>query len=69
MGSVAKTFLFGLIIAVVSCYKGYRAGGGPIGVGRAVNQSVVIAFAAIYVCNYFFTAMLLAFNPSISVYR
>ncbi|GAA5168929.1 ABC transporter permease [Pseudonocardia eucalypti] len=68
-GSVAKTFMFGLIIAVVCCYKGYRAGGGPIGVGRAVNQSVVIAFAAIYVCNYFFTSILLGLNPSISVYR
>jgi len=68
-GSVVKTFLFGLIIAVVCCYKGYRAGGGPIGVGRAVNQAVVIAFAAIYVVNYFFTAMLLGLNPSISVYR
>ena len=68
-GSVTKTFLFGVIIAVVCCYKGYRAAGGPIGVGRAVNQAVVIAFAAIYVVNYLFTAVLLGLNPAISVYR
>ncbi|GAA5155620.1 ABC transporter permease [Pseudonocardia eucalypti] len=68
-GGVVKTFLFGLIIAVVCCYKGYRAVGGPAGVGRAVNQAVVIAFAAIYATNYVFTALLLGLNPYIQVYR
>ncbi len=43
-GSVVKTTLFGAIIAVVSCYKGMTASGGAEGVGRAVNQGVVIAF-------------------------
>lgn len=68
-GGVTKTFLFGLIIAVVCCYKGYRAEGGPAGVGRAVNQAVVIAFAMIYATNYVFTALLLGLNPYIQVYR
>ncbi len=45
-GSVLKTAIFGLIIAIVCCYKGLNAKGGPAGVGRAVNQAVVIAFAA-----------------------
>jgi phospholipid/cholesterol/gamma-HCH transport system permease protein len=68
-GSVVKTTIFGLIIGVVCCYKGYRAEGGPIGVGRAVNQAVVIAFALIFAINIVFTAVLLGFNPDISVYR
>src|ERR671910_818511 len=41
-GSVVKTTLFGAIIAIVSCYKGMTASGGAEGVGRAVNQGVVI---------------------------
>ena len=43
-GSVVKTTLFGAIIAIVCCYKGMTASGGAEGVGRAVNQAVVISF-------------------------
>lgn len=68
-GSVVKTSLFGLIIGVVCCYKGLHASGGPIGVGRAVNQAVVIAFAAIWIFNMVFTTILLGLNPDIQVYR
>ncbi|WP_214366571.1 MlaE family ABC transporter permease [Pseudonocardia sp. H11422] len=68
-GSVLKTALFGLIIGVVCCYKGLHASGGPIGVGRAVNQAVVIAFAAIWIFNMVFTTILLGLNPDIQVYR
>lgn len=67
--SVAKTALFGLIIGVVCCYKGYRAEGGPIGVGRAVNQAVVIAFAGIWMFNFAFTTLMLGLNPDMQVYR
>ena len=42
-GSVLKCTLFGAIIAIVCCYKGMTATGGAAGVGRAVNQAVVIA--------------------------
>ena len=68
-GSVLKTTLFGLIIGVVCCYKGFRASGGPAGVGRAVNQAVVIAFAAIWSFNFVFTTILLGLAPEIQVYR
>jgi phospholipid/cholesterol/gamma-HCH transport system permease protein len=69
LGSVSKTFLFGLIIGVVCCYKGYRAEGGPIGVGRAVNQAVVVAFAGIWAFNWSFTQIMLGLNPDMQVYR
>jgi phospholipid/cholesterol/gamma-HCH transport system permease protein len=61
--SVVKTSIFGLIIGVVCCYKGYHTKGGPIGVGRAVNQAVVIAFAGIYCFNFTFTQLMLGLNP------
>ena len=48
--SMVKTTLFGAIIAIVSCcYKGMTASGGAEGVGRAVNQGVVIAYPEISV--------------------
>lgn len=68
-GSVGKTALFGLIVGVVCCYKGFRAEGGPAGVGRAVNQAVVIAFAGIWIFNYVFTTILLGLNPGMQVFK
>jgi phospholipid/cholesterol/gamma-HCH transport system permease protein len=65
-GSVVKTTLFGAIIAVVCCYKGMTASGGAEGVGRAVNQAVVIAFLGIFAFNYAFTQTLLATHPEIT---
>ncbi len=68
-GSVAMCSIFGAIIAVVCAYKGMTASGGAAGVGRAVNQAVVISFAAIGVVNYVFTAALLAGNPELQSIR
>jgi phospholipid/cholesterol/gamma-HCH transport system permease protein len=64
--SVVKTTLFGAIIAIVCCYKGMTASGGAAGVGRAVNQAVVIAFLGIFAFNYAFTQVLLATHPAIT---
>jgi phospholipid/cholesterol/gamma-HCH transport system permease protein len=43
-GSELKATMFGAIIAIVCCYKGMSASGGAEGVGRAVNEAVVISF-------------------------
>lgn len=68
-GSMLKSVVFGAIIAVVCCYKGMTASGGPQGVGRAVNEAVVISMLAESVFNYAFTQMLLATHPNILVIR
>src|SRR6187551_3595583 len=68
-GSVLKCTLFGAIIAIVCCYKGMTASGGAEGVGRAVNQAVVIAFLGVFAFNYVFTQTLLATHPEITVIR
>jgi phospholipid/cholesterol/gamma-HCH transport system permease protein len=68
-GSVLMCTLFGGIIAVVCCYKGMTASGGPAGVGRAVNQAVVIAFMGVFFFLYVFTAVLLASNPELQSIR
>jgi phospholipid/cholesterol/gamma-HCH transport system permease protein len=68
-GSVVKCTMFGAITAIVCCYKGMTASGGAEGVGRAVNQAVVIATTGVFAFNYVFTQTLLATHPEISVIK
>jgi phospholipid/cholesterol/gamma-HCH transport system permease protein len=41
--AVAKSFLFGGVIGLVGCYKGYTAGRGTESVGIAANSAVVLS--------------------------
>ena len=68
-GSLLKCTLFGAIVAIVCCYKGMNASGGAEGVGRAVNEAVVISLLAVFAFNYVFTQTLLATHPEISQIR
>jgi phospholipid/cholesterol/gamma-HCH transport system permease protein len=68
-GSVIKTLLIGAIIAIISCYKGMTASGGPEGVGAAVNTGVVMTVIAVFSFNYVFTQTLLATHPEILIVR
>ena len=61
--SVLMCTMFGAIIAVVCCYKGMSASGGAAGVGRAVNQAVVISLVAVFFFQFVVTSLLLATNP------
>jgi phospholipid/cholesterol/gamma-HCH transport system permease protein len=67
--SLMKCTLFGAITAIVCCYKGMTVSGGAEGVGRAVNQAVVITLLAVASFNYVFTQTLLATNPDLSVLK
>ena len=55
--SEIKALIFGAIAALVASYKGLTAGGGPKGVGDAVNQSVVITFMLLFVVNFVVSAV------------
>ena len=68
-GSVLKCTMFGAIIAIVCCYKGMSASGGAEGVGRAVNEAVVIALTGVFAFDYVFTQTLLATHPQILVIK
>jgi phospholipid/cholesterol/gamma-HCH transport system permease protein len=67
--SLLKCSMFGAIVAIVCCYKGMNASGGAEGVGRAVNEAVVISLLAVFAFNYVFTQTLLATHPEISVIK
>ncbi len=55
--ALIKSLVFGFLAAVVGAYKGLNAGGGPSGVGRAVNESVIIALMLIFFLNAVITAI------------
>lgn len=52
-----KAATFGLVASLIACYKGISVGGGPQGVGNAVNETVVFTFLALFVINVFATAI------------
>lgn len=52
---LTKALAFGFAIAIISCHFGMTARGGAVGVGRAVNASVVGSAIAIFVLDYFIT--------------
>lgn len=52
-----KTLFFGMIIAIVSCFEGFRVEGGAEGVGKATTRSVVTSFVMIIAADCFFTAL------------
>ena len=49
--ALIKTALFGVAAALVACYLGMNAKGGPKGVGDAVNQTVVFTLMVLLVIN------------------
>ena len=59
-----KALIFGLIAGVVASYKGLNVGGGPKGVGDAVNQSVVITFMLLFAVNFVITAVYFQVVPA-----
>jgi phospholipid/cholesterol/gamma-HCH transport system permease protein len=59
-----KALVFGVIAGVVASYKGLNVGGGPKGVGDAVNQSVVITFMLLFAVNFVITAVYFQVVPA-----
>jgi len=61
--SMIKAASFGFLAAIVGSYKGLSAGGGPAGVGRAVNESVILSFMLLFMLNSIITALYFQFVP------
>lgn len=53
-----KACVFGIIIAIISCYQGFYTQGGAEGVGRATTKAVVLSCLLILISNYIITALL-----------
>ena len=54
-----KAFVFGMIISLVGCWRGYRTQGGAEGVGNAPTSSVVTSSLWILISDFFLTKLFL----------
>lgn len=50
-----KSFVFGIIVVTISCYRGMITTGGAKGVGSATTNSVVICYTVILIVNFLLT--------------
>ncbi|KUH71382.1 MlaE family ABC transporter permease [Mycolicibacterium novocastrense] len=55
--AMIKATLFGITAGLVACYQGITVGGGPAGVGNAVNETVVFSFVLLFIINLVITAV------------
>lgn len=53
-----KTFIFGIFITTICCYKGLITSGGAKDVGRSTTQAVVTCYIGILILNFFLTTFL-----------
>jgi phospholipid/cholesterol/gamma-HCH transport system permease protein len=60
---LAKTPIFGFIIAIVGCHFGLSTRGGTEGVGQSTTRTVVVVSIAILVADYFLTRIFVTILP------
>lgn len=65
--SYIKTLIMWICIVISSLYYGYKARGGPVGVGAATARSMVVALVLTMVLNAGFTFFFWGVNPQIPV--
>jgi phospholipid/cholesterol/gamma-HCH transport system permease protein len=49
--SLAKAAIFAVVVALIHCYYGYHATGGPAGVGVAVGRAIRLSIVAVVILN------------------
>ena len=55
---LAKAAVFGVILSVISCYKGFYTKGGAEGVGRATTEAVVVSSVTVLISDYVLTSLM-----------
>lgn len=67
--TLIKNTILGFFVGVVACHKGLTCKAGAEGVGRAVNQTVVITFFGIWMFNSVFNLAYLTLFPDLAQFR
>jgi len=62
MGGLFKGMVFGALIGIIGCYRGFTTEGGAEGVGKSTTGAVVLAIMLILAVNYFLTVGINNFN-------
>lgn len=55
---LVKSLVFGAVVGLIGCYKGFTAEGGAEGVGKATTGAVVFSSMLILILDYFLSALL-----------
>ena len=58
INGVFKSFVFAVLVGVVSCHQGLITRGGPRGIGRSVTKAVVNSIVLIVIFDYLLTRIL-----------
>ncbi|MCW3063331.1 MAG: hypothetical protein JWN32_503 [Solirubrobacterales bacterium] len=69
LGLLVVEVVCGVFVGIVACYKGLNAGGGTEGVGRAVNECVMISFFGVWVIHTLLQFVILSLFPQVEVLR
>jgi phospholipid/cholesterol/gamma-HCH transport system permease protein len=59
LNGLYKSLSFGLLIALLCCFKGYHTGYGAEGVSKATTEAVVLSSVTVLVVDYFLNSVLL----------
>jgi len=62
VNGLLKSFIFAVVVGVVSCHQGLQTIGGPRGIGRSVTKAVVNSIVLILILDYFVTRFLMYFD-------
>jgi phospholipid/cholesterol/gamma-HCH transport system permease protein len=60
---ILKSFMFGLLISAIACYRGLSVKGGAAGVGTATTSSVVTAITAVIGFDTLYNVVYVVFFP------
>lgn len=63
LNGMTKSFIFAVVIGLISCQQGFETAGGPRGIGRSVTKSVVNSIVTILILDYFVTRLLMFIDP------
>jgi phospholipid/cholesterol/gamma-HCH transport system permease protein len=58
IAGIIKPIFFGVIIGLISCYKGLNTKGGTVGVGVSTTQAVVISSIWVIIADFFLSKLL-----------
>jgi len=65
--SYLKVIIFAIVIILIHCHYGYRAKGGPAGVGIAVGRSVRLSIVSTAILDFFLTLVIYGTETSVRV--
>ena len=65
--SYLKVIVFATVIILIHCHYGYRAKGGPAGVGVAVGRAVRLSIVSTAILDFFLTLVIYGTSTSVQV--